>query len=64
MIDEFHESAKKGVIEQNRPHPYGVSARSYMRMVQRKSNQSVVVCGESGAGKVNLHIHTHIYTKI
>eukprot|EP01083_Nonionella_stella_P291786 992606_1 len=51
VINEFHEAMKKGRLPQGRPHPYGVSARSYMRMIQRKCNQSVVVCGESGAGK-------------
>ncbi|ETO31813.1 myosin VA-like protein [Reticulomyxa filosa] len=52
VIDEFHEASKQGRLPQGRPHPYGVSARSYMRMVQRKCNQSIIVCGESGAGKV------------
>ena len=52
VINEFHEAMKKGRLPQGRPHPYGVSARSYMRMIQRKCNQSVIVCGESGAGKV------------
>jgi len=51
VIDEVHNEAKKGRLPQNRPHPYGVSARSYMRMIQRKLNQSVILCGESGAGK-------------
>jgi myosin heavy subunit len=50
VIDAFHAAAKKGRLPQ-RPHPYGVSARAYMRMIQRKTNQSVIVCGESGAGK-------------
>ena len=52
VINEFHEAQKKGRLPQGRPHPYGVSARAYMRMIQRKKNQSVIVCGESGAGKV------------
>ena len=52
VINEFHEAAKKGRLLQGRPHPYGVSARGYMRMIQRKCNQSMIVCGESGAGKV------------
>ena len=52
VINEFHEGQKKGRLPHGRPHPYGVSARSYMRMIQRRSNQSVIVCGESGAGKV------------
>eukprot|EP01084_Bolivina_argentea_P260184 439294_1 len=51
VINEFHTAALKGRQVTGRPHPYGVSARSYMRMVQRKCNQSVIVCGESGAGK-------------
>jgi len=51
VINEFHEACKKGRLPSGRPHPYGVSARSYMRMIQRKCNQSVIVCGESGAGK-------------
>merc|ERR1712130_360362 len=51
VINEFHDGQKKGRLPTNRPHPYCVSARAYMRMVQRKKNQSVIVCGESGAGK-------------
>ena len=51
VINEFHAHYKRGRLPNDRPHPYGVSARSYMRMVQRKCNQSVIVCGESGAGK-------------
>jgi HrpA-like RNA helicase len=34
------------------PHPFAVGARAYTRMMRRKKNQSVIVCGESGAGKV------------
>ena len=52
VIKEFDDAAKKGRLLTGRPHPYGVSARSYMRMIQRKKNQSIIVCGESGAGKV------------
>ena len=52
VIDEFHEYQKKEEIPSNRPHPYGIAARAYMRMVQRKKNQSVIVCGEAGSGKV------------
>ena len=52
VINEFHEAQKKGRLPQGRPHPYGVSARAYMRMIQNKHSQSVIVCGESGAGKV------------
>ena len=58
VIDEFHRAAQKGRTLNGRPHPYGVSARAYMRMVQRKQNQSMIVCGESGAGKVR---HTFTY---
>ena len=52
VIDEFHEYQKKEEIPSNRPHPLGIAARAYMRMVQRKKNQSVIVCGEAGSGKV------------
>ena len=52
VIDEFHEKAKKGQMVKNKPHPYGVAARAYMRLVRRNIPQSVIVCGESGAGKV------------
>eukprot|EP01084_Bolivina_argentea_P288850 495847_1 len=51
VINEFQQAASKGRLPAGRPHPYGVSARAYMRMVQRKCNQSMIVCGESGAGK-------------
>jgi len=33
------------------PHPFAVGARGYQRLLARGLNQSVVVCGESGAGK-------------
>ena len=49
----FFEQAQKGVTHMKPPHPYGCGARSYNRMMGRKKNQSVIVCGESGAGKVN-----------
>eukprot|EP01083_Nonionella_stella_P019134 53188_1 len=42
---------KKGRLPKDRPHPDGVASRSYMRMIQRKCNQSIVLCGESGSGK-------------
>eukprot|EP01083_Nonionella_stella_P025871 71220_1 len=46
IINEFHESMKKGRLPKDpHPHPYGVAARSYMRMIQRKCNQSIVVSG-------------------
>ena len=28
------------------PHPYAVGARSYSRMLSKKENQSVIVCGK------------------
>ena len=52
VIEQFKNAADKGKLITDRPHPYGVSARSYMRLIQRKKNQSVIVCGESGSGKV------------
>eukprot|EP01084_Bolivina_argentea_P118792 210706_1 len=51
VVKQFQRLAEKGRIPIDRPHPYGVSARAYMRLVQRKKNQSIIVCGESGAGK-------------
>eukprot|EP01083_Nonionella_stella_P067829 179682_1 len=51
VIEHFKRAADKNSLPTDRPHPYGVSARAYLRLVQRKKNQSVVVCGESGAGK-------------
>ena len=54
VINEFYEGQKKGRLPAGRPHPYGVAARSYMRMIQRKCNQSIIVCGESGSGKVSM----------
>ena len=52
VIDEFHESQKKEEVPSNRPHPYGIAVRAYMRMVQRKKNQSVIVRGDAGSDKV------------
>ena len=51
VIQQFKKAADRGRLPTDRPHPYGVSARSYMRLIQRKKNQSVIVCGESGSGK-------------
>jgi myosin heavy subunit len=51
MVDHFYAQAQKGVTHMKPPHPYGCGARSYNRMMGRKKNQSVIVCGESGAGK-------------
>jgi len=51
VIEEFHEKQQEFRAVKGKPHPYGVSARAYMRMVHRGIAQSVIVCGESGAGK-------------
>jgi len=51
MVEKFFEQANRGVSHMKPPHPYGCGARSYIRMMGRKKNQSVIVCGESGAGK-------------
>ena len=52
VINQFYDAQKKkGHLPKDRPHPYAVAARAYMRMIEKR-NQSVIVCGESGAGKV------------
>merc|ERR1719414_2472164 len=51
MAQNFFDQANRGVMNMKPPHPYNCSARSYIRMMSRKKNQSVVVCGESGSGK-------------
>jgi len=51
VIEEFHEKQREFRTVKGKPHPYGVSARAYMRMVHRGIAQSTIVCGESGAGK-------------
>jgi len=51
MVQVFYEQAQRGVNNMKPPHPYACGARSYIRMMGRKKNQSVIVCGESGAGK-------------
>ena len=58
VINEFHAAAKKGRQVVGRPHPYGTSARAYMRMIQTKSNQSIILLGESGTGKVYISNYT------
>eukprot|EP01084_Bolivina_argentea_P118793 210707_1 len=50
-ITQFQHAADKGCLPTDKPHPYCVSARSYMNLVQRKKNQSIIVCGEPGSGK-------------
>jgi myosin heavy subunit len=54
------EQEKKGKTSIGPPHPFSVGARAHFRLINGRPNseglvpnQSVVVCGESGAGKVN-----------
>jgi len=49
-IDMYKELADNGKPIRP-PHPFAVGARGYQRLLARGLNQSVVVCGESGAGK-------------
>eukprot|EP01084_Bolivina_argentea_P109540 195813_1 len=51
IINEVHETQKQFHILTDKPHPYTVASRSYMRMIQRKCNQSIVICGQSCTGK-------------
>jgi len=51
MLEHFENLVKQGTPRMKPPHPFGVGARSYYRMLKHGKNQSVVVCGESGSGK-------------
>jgi len=50
LLQKFYQEVNAGKANLS-PHPYAVGARSYTRMMHRSRNQSVIVCGESGAGK-------------
>ena len=39
----------------NEPHPYSVAAGAFSRMIERKINQTIIISGHSGSGKVMLH---------
>jgi len=50
MIDTYKAAQDSGDLKET-PHPYAVSSRAYVRMVQRGKPQSLLCCGISGAGK-------------
>ena len=50
-IQKFADESTKGL--RSEPHVFQVVTRSYKMMLRKRVNQSVIVCGESGAGKVN-----------
>ena len=57
VINHFHNLSKKGQFSNNEsnddyPHPYQFASRVHTRLVKRGVNQSIIVMGESGSGKV------------
>eukprot|EP01084_Bolivina_argentea_P241126 404875_1 len=51
MINEFnmYNNSKKGIT--HILHPYSVAATTFKKMTDTKSNQSIIIRGESGSGK-------------
>ena len=54
VMNEFHNAAQKGRLLSGNPHPYGICARAHAAMPKRKRNQSLILRGESGSGKVEI----------
>ena len=50
-LNEFLEYQKKGQISLNKPHPFAIAAIAFNKL-QKHSNQSIIITGESGSGKV------------
>ena len=50
LLDEFEQANKDA--KQQTPNPYAMASLSYTRLNKEKINQSIVICGESGTGKV------------
>ena len=60
IINQYHEKQKKGLqslykYTKSTPHPYGIAAVAYCQMIETRKNQSIVILGQSGSGKVCIH---------
>ena len=53
VIDEFYSNKLPSQAFKTRPHPYGLADVMYKKLQTTKSNQSVVIMGQSGSGKVS-----------
>jgi myosin heavy subunit len=51
IIEKYHKAASRGNVNVCGPHCYGAAEASYRAMCRHRNNQSLIVCGESGAGK-------------
>ena len=53
ILNHFLEKtkAKEFNIKESQPHLYAISAQSIRQLGENKRNQSIVISGESGAGK-------------
>ena len=52
----------KADLLRNRPHPYGISLNTYLKMKETQENQVIAVVGASGTGKTfnAIHILDHL----
>ena len=64
IMDEYIESQRQGQIIRDKAHPYSVASRAYSRMIKRKCNQSIIISGQSGSGKVSYIHYVHKSFKI
>ena len=46
-IDRYHKR-----MSENAPHPFSIAAQCKSEMIEKKTNQSIIISGQSGSGKV------------
>ena len=51
-LNEFLKYQKDGQVPLDKPHPFAIAAIALNKLQSNNSNQSIIMCGESGSGKV------------